>query len=200
MQKPHLKRWKTVCLEKRKGGLGVRNLSLMNLALLCKWSWRYAIEREALWKQVISQRYGEDDGGWHSCEVSERFDVGLWKVIRKKWNYLSDRLTFQVDNGQRVRFWMDKWYGDEPLYESFPSLFTLSSSKEAWVADVWNPKGEEDGWTPLFSRVFNDWELDLVERFLQKIQATRVHRAVEDRVIWTASRCRTFSVKSLDSI
>ena len=88
--------------------------------------------------------------------MSERFDVGLWKVIRKKWNYLSDRLTFQVDNGQRVRFWMDKWYGDEPLYESFPSLFTLSSSKEAWVADVWNPKGEEDGWTPLFSRVFND--------------------------------------------
>ena len=39
-----------------------------------------------------------------------------------------------------------------------------------------------------------------MERFLQKIQATRVHRAVEDRVIWTASRCRTFSVKSLDSI
>ncbi|RVW85571.1 hypothetical protein CK203_037527 [Vitis vinifera] len=89
--------------------------------------------REALWKQVISQRYGEDDGGG-----------------------IPVRLTFQVDNGQRVGFWMDKWYGDEPLYESFPSLFTLSSSKEAWVADVWNPKGEEDGWTPLFSRVFND--------------------------------------------
>ena len=25
---------------------------------------------------------------------------------------------------------MDKWCGDEPLCESFPSLFTLSSSKK----------------------------------------------------------------------
>ena len=37
-QKPHLVRWNLVCLEKRKGGLGVRNLTLMNSALLCKWN------------------------------------------------------------------------------------------------------------------------------------------------------------------
>ena len=64
----------------------------------------YAIEREALWKQVINQKYGEDDGGWRSREVSERFGVGLWKAIRKEWNYLSSRLAFQVGNGKRVRF------------------------------------------------------------------------------------------------
>ena len=64
----------------------------------------YAIEREALWKQVINQKYGEDDGGWCSREVSERFGVGLWKAIRKEWNYLSSRLAFQVGNGKRVRF------------------------------------------------------------------------------------------------
>ena len=63
MQKLHLVRWKTVCLEKRKGGLGVRNLSVMNKVLLCKWSLLYANERETLWKQVISEKYGEDDGG-----------------------------------------------------------------------------------------------------------------------------------------
>ena len=63
VHKPHLVRWKLVCLEKRKGCLGVRNLSLMNIALLCKWSWWYINEREALWRQVINQKYGEDDGG-----------------------------------------------------------------------------------------------------------------------------------------
>ena len=54
---------------------------------------------------------------------------------------------------------------------------------------------------PLFSRgPFNDWELELVERFLHKIQAFRVHRDVEDRVILTTLRCGTFLVKSLYSI
>ena len=46
------------------------------------------------------------------------------------------------------------------------------------------------------SRAFNAWELELVTHFLQKIQAFRVHRDVEDRVIWIVSRCETFSVKS----
>ncbi|RVW12705.1 TLD domain-containing protein 1 [Vitis vinifera] len=49
-------------------------------------------------------------------------------------------------------------------------------------------------------QAFNDWEVELVEHFLQKIQAFRVQREEEDRVIWIASRCDTFTVKSLYSI
>ena len=55
-------------------------------------------------------------------------------------------------------------------------------------------------WTPPFLRAFNDWEVELVECFLQKIQVFRVQREVEDRMIWIASRCGTFTVKSLYSI
>ena len=47
-KKPHLVRWSLVCLEKSNGGLGVKCLSILNKALLCKWSWRFAIERERL--------------------------------------------------------------------------------------------------------------------------------------------------------
>ena len=81
-----------------------------------------------------------------------------------------------------------------------PSLFTISMYKEAWVVDVWNPDGDGGGWAPLFSRAFNDWEVELVVRFLQKIQAFRVHKDVEDRVILTTLRCGTFLVKSFYSI
>ena len=80
---------------------------------------------------------------------------------------MSGRLAYQVGNEQRVRFYINKWCGYESFCESFSSLFTLSSSKEAWVANVWNLEGGRGGWTPLFSKAFNDWELDLVERFLQ---------------------------------
>ena len=63
VQKPHLVRWNLVCLDKRKGGLGVRNLALMNIALLSKWNWQFANEREAFWKQDITHKYGEEEGG-----------------------------------------------------------------------------------------------------------------------------------------
>ena len=183
MQRPHLVRWNLVCLEKRKGGLGVRNLALMNRALLSKWNWHYANEREAFWKQVISDKYGVEEGDWCTWAVSGRCGVGLWKAIRKEWLFLNSRLAYQVGSSWRVKFWKDKWCGDEPLCESFPSLFSISLSKDAWVSDVWNPDSDGEGWTPLFSRAFNDWEIEMVERFMLKIQAFRVQREDEDRVV-----------------
>ncbi|RVW33914.1 hypothetical protein CK203_082974 [Vitis vinifera] len=38
------------------GGLGIRNF-------LCKWSWRFATERESFWKLIINRKYGEEGGG-----------------------------------------------------------------------------------------------------------------------------------------
>ncbi|RVW49042.1 hypothetical protein CK203_080976 [Vitis vinifera] len=60
--------------------------------------------------------------------------------------------------------------------------------------------GVGDGWTPLFSRTLNDWEIEMVEWFMLKIQAFRVQREDEDKVVWTTSRSGDFSVKSLYSI
>ncbi|RVX00840.1 putative ribonuclease H protein [Vitis vinifera] len=141
---------------KKKGGLGVRNLALMNKALLGKWNWRFAIESEALWKQVISHKYGVEEGGWCTRAERGRHGVGLWKAIRKEW-------------------------------------------LDAWVSEVWNPDGVGDGWTLLFSRALNDWEIEMMEQFMLKIQAFRVQRENEDKMVWTTSRSGVFSVKSLYS-
>ena len=37
-------------------------LSSLNKALLCKWSWRFANDRGALWDQVIRGKYGKEQG------------------------------------------------------------------------------------------------------------------------------------------
>ena len=47
-KKPHLVNWGIVCTKKNKGGLGLRSLSKLNKALLNKWSWRFANERDFL--------------------------------------------------------------------------------------------------------------------------------------------------------
>ena len=121
-RKPHLVRWELVCLSKKNGGLGVKCLSILNKALLAKWDWRFANEREALWNQVIRGKYGEDRGGWCSQEVREAHGMGLWKGIRMYWKLVSDRMVFKVGNGRKVRFWRDRGCGDSPLCVSFPWL------------------------------------------------------------------------------
>ena len=80
---------------------------------------------------------------------------------------MSNNISFLVGNGGMVKFWKDKWCGDNSLSVSFPSLFALADSKEGWVEDVWNPSIEKVGWgwNPYFSKPFYNWEVDCVVRF-----------------------------------
>ena len=55
-----------------------------------------------------------------------------------------------LGNGRRVRLWKEFWSKEQPLSITFPSLFSLAVNKEALVADLWNPIGEEGG-GPLIS-------------------------------------------------
>ena len=155
--------------------------------------------REALWNQVVRGKYEENRGGWCSWEVRKAHGVGLWKGIRMDWELVGTQISFSVGNGRRVRFWRDRWCGDSPLCESFPSLFALSAEKEAWVADVWDPlaKGGRGGWNPCFSRALNDWEVEEAEIFLKRLHGKRVLEDVDDMVVWNESKSGNFSAKSL---
>ncbi|RVW39723.1 LINE-1 reverse transcriptase-like [Vitis vinifera] len=169
-----------------------------HLALLGKWAWRFANEKTALWNQVIRRKYGEEKGGWRSCEIREAYGVGLWKAINKVGQFVTPFFGYEVGDGKNVRFWKDKWCGTSPLREAFPSLFSIATSKEAWVNEVWTAEGDRRGsWTPTFNRPFNDWELEEVGRLLRCLEGKMVRVDEEDRVRWVESKDGVFSVKSL---
>ena len=57
--------------------------------------------------------------------------------------------------------------------------------------------GDVGGWIPCFSRSFNDWEVEAVERLLSTLQGKRLVAGLKDRVLWKASKNGIFSIKSL---
>ncbi|RVW17395.1 Transposon TX1 uncharacterized 149 kDa protein [Vitis vinifera] len=165
-------------------------------ALLGKWSWRFANERKTLWNQVIRGKYGEERGGWSTCEARKAYGVGLWKAIRKLGHLVTHRFDFVVGDGRKMSFWKDKWCRTTPLCESFPSLFALTTSKEAWVNEVWTTFGKRGGsWSPCFSRPFNDWEMKEVERLFCCLGGKKVNVDEEDRVKWLDSKDDLFLPK-----
>ena len=198
-RKLHLVNWKTVCQEKSRGGLGVRGLSLMNQALLCKWCWRFANERDSLWRLVISTKFGEENGGWNTRDIRGAYGTGLWKVIRKEWLTFSHNSISDLGNGRRLGFWKDPWCDETVLCYAFPTLFNLAAHKDARVADVWDFSTVDGGWSPVFLRPFNDWELEEVERFLQFLHNKKIRPSQEDRLLLKESNTDGFSVRLMYS-
>ena len=47
-----------------------------------------------------------------------------------------------IGSGGKIKFWLDKWYGDSSLKESFLTLFAITDSKDAWVVNMWEDEGE----------------------------------------------------------
>ena len=181
-RKPHLVKWVTICSKRRNRGLGVKNLSILNNALLSEWSWRYAREKDAWSVEVIRRKYGEEEGGWSSCFPRKSYGVGLWKSL-SRWSVLvSNHFSFVVGDGKRTKFWKESWCGDTSLIDAYPSLFTIACVKNAWVGDGWSEEMGGGFWNPTFLIPFNDWEMDAVESLLCRIGGRRVIEGVEDRV------------------
>ena len=54
--KYHLVNWKTCCLPKEQGGLGIINLDIMNKALLAKCLWKLETE-SGTWVNILKNKY-----------------------------------------------------------------------------------------------------------------------------------------------
>ena len=148
-RKIHLVKWKTICSNKDKGGLGVKCLGTLNKALLAKWD-------NPLWKNIISLKYGVDKGGWFTKNGRFSFGVGLWKEINKEATVLRQFSNCVVEDGKCLDFWKDTWCGTEPLSEAFHNIYTLSTAKDVYLEDIWDWSREEGGWNPTFLWSFND--------------------------------------------
>ena len=100
-RKVHLVNWEVVCVDKNKGGLGLRKLALLNKALLGKWIWRFASDKDNLWKQVIMAKYGQECHGWRTKKANRAFGVGVWKEILKETDWCWDNMVFIAGKGTK---------------------------------------------------------------------------------------------------
>ena len=71
--------------------------------------------------------------------VYYRSEKGVWCGCvedNQRWMELKDRTGFKVGVNNRMKFWIDKWYGHTCPRDSFPAFYSIASSKDAWVDDV----------------------------------------------------------------
>ena len=167
----------------------------MNKALLRKWAWRFGEEDNSAWKNVISLKYGTEEGGWFPRTPKGNAGVGLWKGINAEAAKLKQDLVFELGEGKRIGFWEDVWCGEVSLCASFLTLCNIARTKGAKVAKVWESSGEDGAWNMRFSRAFNEWELDQVQNFIMLTNNKLIILRKKDRIVWKGNKNGQFSMK-----
>ena len=132
-----------------KMGLGVLNLVLFNKSLLGKWLWRYAMERNALWRRVIDTKYGSLWG------------VGVLIVFRGLMGLVCGIISILVSSlrwemAPLLNFGMILGVRDFLSENNFPEHYDIASNKEASRAEMMLSSGGTFHWNIRFIRLFQD--------------------------------------------
>lgn len=106
--------WDKVCTTREKGGLGVRDISRFNVALIVKWKWRFGVERDGVWKDILESRYdtwrdmnsvgeSQKQSGWWKdlCIICKIYDGG------NQSNWFDNNINWILRDGKQIKSWED---------------------------------------------------------------------------------------------
>ena len=162
--------WKRICVPKKEGGLGFRDLERFNQALLGKQIWRLLQQPGSLAARILKARYYADES--ILTTQPKRKASYPWKSLLHGRDLVIQGLRIIIGNGTTVSMWSDPWLAEHPprpprsrendiRIESVSSY--IKSDRSGW--DIEKLKGvvvEEDIDKILSIRISPHAEMDLL--------------------------------------
>ena len=158
-------KWDVIFLPKIDGGLGIKDISKFNVALLGRWIWALVSDQQQLWARIITSKYG----GW--SEFQNGRDKGgyshWWRDLRKLYhqsdhNIFHQNMAWKVGCGDKVNFWTDKWLGEDyTLEQKYNQLFLISRQQKNLISMMGNFSQDNWWWDMKWRRNLFDYENEL---------------------------------------
>lgn len=183
----YLKGWHPVCKTKLEGGLGFRNIKIMNEAMITRLGWTLVSYPEFLWAITFKLKYlpnGDILDKNFKIKVTASW---LWKGIAKSFQHLRKYSYWEVNNGNDIDILIHKCIPG--IYNTVQTLQSFGVQGLAKVCDLFNEES-------------TDWDLSKLkmcfgDETIQKILQIKINVNKKDRLRWSLTSGGEFSVKSL---
>lgn len=182
--KIHWVAWNKLTNSKNSGGLGFRDFSCFNLALLAKRAWRVLKCPNDPWVKILKGVYFPN-GDFLTAGKGSRASWA-WSSIIEGRDWLLKGMSWRVGNGESINLWKDRWIpkfrGGRLSIDDADGLHDF-----VLVKDI-----IEEG----------RWCLDEVEQWLLPSEVFVIKRiplplgVKEDSLVWAASNNGIYSIKS----
>lgn len=132
----HKLNWKTCCLPKEEGGLGIRNIFEWNEASIIFQIWRIIQPRPtSIWVKWFRDSLLRNKGFW-TASVPYRSSWGIRKIFKARDTALKF-IKYHIGPNSSFRFWLDPWIRNRPLVWDFDpqTISNAESTRLALVCD-----------------------------------------------------------------
>ncbi|XP_042519119.1 uncharacterized protein LOC122092879 [Macadamia integrifolia] len=105
-------RWDMVYKPQAEGGLGIRRLRDVNLAMLFKLTW-FIKNDKSLIAAFLRKRFLSPSGKPKSSYICS----SIWLGIKKVWDFVKQNERWVVGKGDSISFWFDRWLANYSVAE-----------------------------------------------------------------------------------
>nr|XP_043611422.1 uncharacterized protein LOC122583015 [Erigeron canadensis] len=165
--------WKSVCLPKYEGGLGIKRISNFNKALITSHIWSIVTDRESLWVRWIHSYKLKGRNFWDVTPCGS-MSWG-WRKILLLRDTIRPYIWKNIGNGLSTLVWNDTWNERCPLrnFISTRDIMRAGFRLDSNITDVLS----NDQWT---------WPQEWYNTYpvLDQIHPPMVHHNIHDRTVW----------------
>jgi hypothetical protein len=187
-----LKAWDSICIPKMLGGLGLRKMREVNLALVSKLGGKLLTRSNCLWVSQLHYKYLNFNSFLSPPPPSSSSSLWLWKGILKSIPFISKGAYYIIHSSSSLPIWSSNWiptitsFTPSPspqLTQPYPNLIIsdLFLSDQSQFAPAWN--------IPLLLYLFDPATIG-------EILKIKFSTLAEDSFIWTPFANGQFSTKS----
>ncbi|XP_019183735.1 PREDICTED: uncharacterized protein LOC109178652 [Ipomoea nil] len=145
----HWKAWDKLCIPKKYGGLGFKDLRAFNLAMLGKQAWRMLTKPDSLVARVYKARYFPK-GTFFDAQIGNNPSF-CWRSIMAAKSIICSGVRRRIANGESTLIWTHPWLLDEqdPMVQTEMPI-QLREAKVVGLIDQQTGTWDNDILTDLF--------------------------------------------------
>jgi hypothetical protein len=155
--------WDDICKPTNQGGLGIRDMDLINKSLIIHTTWSIITNKNPILSNVLKAKYYPNSSFWTATATGPR--SVFWSSVLQVRHHLHDNSTIQIHAGNSY-IWSSPWV---PNWNSIHDNLILpvtnnplpSSVSDLWLqgTQTWNQDILTTTFTPQFVQIINNIQL-----------------------------------------
>ncbi|PRQ55386.1 hypothetical protein RchiOBHm_Chr1g0324011 [Rosa chinensis] len=179
----HWAKWELLCQHKHEGGLGFRDISCFNQALLAKRVWRLILDANSLVSRILHIKYFWGQS-WADVKLGPKPSY-IWRSLLWRRDLICEGVRWRIGNGEMVKIRGDRWV---PLPWNFKVITPRFLHEDTLVRQLMTQPGE--------------WDTNFINSHFLPVDAERilsiplVESGGSDVVVWHYCTNGQYTVKS----